>query len=157
MSIDESKRNDIYLPKSFFNIVPSKCSTVFTSLKMFNLTDKSNMSDFEDDVDIISCHLASPRSKPLGEDELPEAIEKLLATCKSNFTEDQMKLVREQLATMTDTFIDLSFPLLGTTAVAHYIDTGTTRPIQIPPWRVAPDRKQIIEEEVTKMLHYRQE
>ncbi len=59
-----------------------------------------------------------------------------------------MKLVREHLATMTDTFMDPSVPLVGTNAVAHYIDTGTTRPIR----RMAPDRKQIIEEEVTKKL-----
>ncbi len=38
---------------------------------MFNLTDELNMSDFEDDVDIIIFPLASPRSEPLGEDELP--------------------------------------------------------------------------------------
>ncbi len=59
---------------------------------MFNLTDESNMSDFEDDVDIISCPLAPPRSKPLSDGELPEAIEKLPATCKTNITEEQMKL-----------------------------------------------------------------
>ncbi len=41
------------------------------------------------------------------------------------------------LATMTDTFMDPSLPLIGTNAVAHYIDTGTERPICIPPRRVA--------------------
>ncbi len=112
-------------------------------VKMFNLTDESNMSDFEDDVGIISCPLASPRSEQLGEYELPEAIEKLLATCKSNITEEQMKIVREKLAYMTDTFMDPSVPLVGTNAVAHYIDTSTTRSIRIPP-RVAPGRKQLL-------------
>ncbi len=97
--------------------------------KIFNRTDDENMSDFKDDVDIISCPLAHPRSNPLGERELPEAIEKLLATCKTNIMKDQMKLIREKLATMTDTFKDPSAPLVGTNAVAHYIDTGSTRPI----------------------------
>ncbi len=47
---------------------------------MFKLTDKESiefddMSEFEDDVD-ISCPLAIPRSKLLGEGEYLEAIEK---------------------------------------------------------------------------------
>ncbi len=117
MSIDGSKRNDNFLPQSLFNIVPSKCSADFTLaereelVEIFNLTDESNMSDFEDDADIISCPLASPRSEPLGEDELPEAIEKCLATRKCNITEGQMKILHEKLADIT------------------YIDTCTTRPI----------------------------
>ncbi len=110
------------------------------------------MSDFEDDMDIISCPLDSPRSEPLGEDELPESIEKLLATCKSNITEDQMKIVHETLTDMTHMFIDPSAPLVGTNVVADYIDTRTTRPILIPPQRMAPGGKQIIQEEVIKML-----
>ncbi len=60
MSIDGSKRNDNFLTQSLFNIVPSKHLTNFTLaerelVKMFNLTDKSNISDFENDMDIISC------------------------------------------------------------------------------------------------------
>ncbi len=31
---------------------------------------------FEDDIDIISCHLATPRSRQLGNGELLNAIEK---------------------------------------------------------------------------------
>ncbi len=85
------------------------------------------------DLDIISCPLATLRNKPLGEGELPEAIEKILVTCKSNITEDQTKLAQEQLATMTDTFMDPSVPLVGSNVVAPYIDTGSTRPIRIPP------------------------
>ncbi len=63
-----------------------------------------------------------------------------------------MKVAREKIASMTDTFMDLSVPLIGTNAVAHYIDTGLIKPIRIPPQRVAQSRKVIIEEEVTKML-----
>ncbi len=111
------------------------------------------MSEFEDDMDIISCPLANPRSKPLGKGELLEAIEKILTKCNDTINEDQMKVAREKIASMTDTFMDHSVPLIVTNAVvAHYIDTGSTRPIRIPLRRVAPDRKQTIEEEVTKML-----
>ncbi len=52
---------------------------------------------------------------------------------------------------MTNTFMDPSISFIDTKAVAHYIDTGSSRPIWIPP-RVGPGRKQIIEEEVTKIL-----
>ncbi len=74
-SIDRSKMNDNILPQSLFNIVPSKHSDDFTLaereelVKMFNLIDESNMSDFEDGVGIISCPLAYPRCEPLDEDE----------------------------------------------------------------------------------------
>ncbi len=53
--------------QSLFNIVPAKRSANFTlaerddQVKMFNLTYKYNMSDFEEDVEIISCPLQSPR------------------------------------------------------------------------------------------------
>ncbi len=91
------------------------------------------MSELEDDVEIISCPLATPRSRPLREGEIPEAIEKLLGTCTDNLTEDQMKLAHNMLATMINTFMDPSVPLVDTQAVAHYIDTGSTMPIWILP------------------------
>ncbi len=52
--LDESKRNDNYLPHSLFNIVPTKQSERFTPeeckelAKMFNLSDDENISKFED-------------------------------------------------------------------------------------------------------------
>ncbi len=49
------------------------------------------MSEFEDDSDIISCPLATPKSKPLGKGELPEAIEKRLAKCNDTLNKDQKK------------------------------------------------------------------
>ncbi len=63
-----------------------------------------------------------------------------------------MKVALEKIASMTDSFMDPSVPFVSTNAVALYIDTGSTRYICIPPRRVAPGRKVIIEEEVTKML-----
>ncbi len=162
-SFDGSKRIDNDLPLSLFNIVPSDRSRGFTfkehdelinlfKLKADYTLETDDMSEFEDDVDIISCPLATPRSRPLGKGESPEAIEKLLAKCNDTLSEDQMKVAREKIASMTDTFMDSSVPLVDTNAVAHYIDTGSTRPIRILLRRVAPGRKVIIEEEVTKML-----
>ncbi len=92
-----------------------------------------NMSQFEDDVDIIIFPLSTHRSKILGKDELPKAIKKLLAKCNDTLNEDQMKVAHENIASMTDTFADPSVPLIGTNALAHYIDSAYTRPICIPP------------------------
>ncbi len=77
--------------------------------------------------------MVTPRSKALGKGELPDAIEKLLAKCNDTLSKDQMKVAHEKIASMTDTFMDPSVPLIGTNAVAYYIDTGSTRPICIPP------------------------
>ncbi len=90
------------------------------------------MSEFKDDADIISCPLATPRSKPLGKGELPEAIEKLLAKCNDTLNDNQMKVAHEKIASMTHTFMDPSLPLISTNAIAHYIDTSSMRPIRIP-------------------------
>ncbi len=73
---DRSERKDNSLSQLLFNIIPEKCSVVFTLkehqelVKMFKLKEDEtiefdHMSEFEDDVDIISCPLATPRSKPL--------------------------------------------------------------------------------------------
>ncbi len=139
-TFDGSKRMDNELPSSLFNMVPSDHSKGFTfkerdkfinlfKLKNNNSVETDNMSEFEDDMDIIH----SPRNKPLGKGELPEAIEKRLAKCSDTLNEDQMKVVHEKIASMTDTFMDPSVPLIGTNAVADYIDTGSTRLIHIPP------------------------
>ncbi len=160
---DGSKRINNELPSSLFNIIPADRSRGFTfkecdelinvfKFKADYTLETDDMSEFEDDTDTISCSLATPRSKPLGKGELPEAIEKLIAKCNDTLNEDQTKVPHEKIASMTDTFMDPSVPLIGTNAVAHYIDTCSTRPICIPPQRVAPGR-QVIIEEVTKMLH----
>ncbi len=97
------------------------------------------MSEFEDDADIISCPLSTPRSKPFGKGELPQAIEKLLVKCNDTLNEDQMKLACEKIASLSDSFMDPSVLLIGTNAVTHYVDTGS-------------GRKVFIEEEIMNML-----
>ncbi len=143
-TFDGSKRIDNSLPPSLFNIVPADRLRGFTfkerdelinlfKLKADYTLETDDISEFEDDVDIISCPLATHRSKPFGKGELLEAIEKLLTKCSDILNEDQMKVAREKIASIADTFVDPSVPLIGTNAVAHYIDTGSTRPICIPP------------------------
>ncbi len=64
---------------------------------------------------------------------LHEAIDILLAKCNNTLNNDQMKVARGKIATITDTFMDPSVPLIGSNAVAHYIDTGSTIPMRISP------------------------
>ncbi len=115
--LDGSKRINNDLPTSLFNIVPADHSRGFTfkerdelinlfKLKADYTLETDDMSEFEDDIDNISCPLATPSSRPLGKGELPEAIEKLLAKCSDTLNEDQMKVTREKIASMTDTFMD---------------------------------------------------
>jgi len=40
-----------------------------------------------------------------------------------------------------------------TSLVQHHIDTGNTKPIKLRPYRVSPYRKEIISDEITKMLN----
>ncbi len=121
-SFDGSKRIDNDLPPSLFNIVPADCSRGFTfkehdelinlfKLKADYTLETDDISEFEDDVDIISCPLATPRSRPLGKSELPEEVEIFLAKCSDTLNEDQMKVACEKIASMTDTFMDPSVPL----------------------------------------------
>ncbi len=109
------------MPQSLFNIIPERSFEVFTLkeceelVNMLKLKDEESfefgdMPEFEDDVDII-----------------------YFETCTETLTRVQMKQAHERLATMTDTFMNPSLPLIGTNVVAHYIDTGSTRPIRIPP------------------------
>ncbi len=73
-SFDGSKRIDNDLPSSLFNIVPADRSRGFTFkerdelINLFKLKtdftlETDDMSEFENDVDIISCPLATPRSR----------------------------------------------------------------------------------------------
>ncbi len=145
---DSSKTMDNDLLPLLFNIVPADHSKGFTFkernelINLFKLKadyslETDGMSEFEDNADIISYLLATPRSKALGKGKLPEAIEKLLVKYNDTLNNDQIKVALEKIASMTDTFMDPSVPLSGTNTVAHYIDTGSTRPIHIPPRRVS--------------------
>ncbi len=103
-----SKRIDNHLPTSLSNIVPADHSRGFTfkehdkRINIFKLKLKADYTvgtdeDDADDADIISCPLATHRSKPLGKGVLPETIEKLLTKCNDTLNEDQMKVAHEKI------------------------------------------------------------
>ena len=114
--------------------------------------DDSEVSDMEEDMDVMNPPVAKPRKVPLEPNELPEDVQKLLDDCKGILTQEQALAAEEFIRKQVTTFVDPSRPLVGTDAVAHYIDTQNARPIRIPPRRVPPGMRKIIEEEITKML-----
>jgi len=114
--------------------------------------DDSDMSGLDEDMDLMIPPTKEPRKVPLKEGELQEQVQFLLNDCKDRLSDDQWQKTYELLRTEHDSFMDPSKDLIGTDAVAHYIDTGNSRPIRVPPRRIPPGRRQIIEEEIEKML-----
>jgi len=157
--------DNVTLPRSLFKIhteggkqLTPKAKALLATL--FSITppqeeneeSEDNMSGLEDDMEVMLPPVAEPSQVSLKPGELPQAISELLNDCRDHLSESQMTMARDLLCEMTEAFMDPSKPLIGTDAVAHYIDTGDTRPIRIPPRRIAPGRRQIIEDEITKML-----
>lgn len=61
---------------------------------------------------------------------------------------------KKQLADLIGSFPDLFDGHLGHTTLAeHSIDTGNAKPIHLPPYRTSPAKKQLIEDQIKKMLH----
>jgi hypothetical protein len=66
---------------------------------------------------------------------------------------EEIQLLKRLLINMQDTFMEPGVPMKGLSSVAHYIDTGDTRPIKIAPRLIAPGSEEVIvEEEAAKML-----
>ncbi|XP_029112112.1 uncharacterized protein LOC114911879 [Scleropages formosus] len=60
---------------------------------------------------------------------------------------------KERLASLLRDFEYLFSGKLGKTSlVAHIIDTGTAKPVCLPPYRASPAKRKIIEEQISKML-----
>ena len=113
---------------------------------------KSHYDSDEESMDIVNYPDVIKKDKAVTKDQLPEALLKLLEDTKEGLTEEQIRLAERLLDNMQDTFMDPSTPLKGTSSVAHYIETGDHRPIRIPPRRISPGKRCIIEKEVAKML-----
>lgn len=61
----------------------------------------------------------------------------------------QQQELNEFLLNFEDVFVLKSKPVKG---VEHCIDTGTHTPIAVPPYRMSPPRKSLLEKEIQKML-----
>ncbi|KAK3508128.1 hypothetical protein QTP70_015177 [Hemibagrus guttatus] len=72
--------------------------------------------------------------------------EKVEEACLSNAE-------KEQLTELLDSFSDLFDSHLGhTSLIEHSIDTGDAKPVHLPPYRTSPTKKQLIEDQIGKML-----
>jgi len=152
---------------SLFNIVGKKGEEPFTreeSRQFYNLfamevpespfgeaSIPSTTESLDDSMDIINYPDIEPSIAP--RQGLSETLVKLLGDSKEGLEANQVVLVEQLIEEMQTSFMDPSQPLQGTSAVFHYIETGDRRPIRIPPRRVSPGKRDIIEKEVEKMLN----
>jgi len=152
--------------ESMFNIVCPRGEQVFSAQErqdlynIFGLQKPEDpfgseppLSTLDSDEDSMD-EMHYPDVEPSKESPqaLSDPLNKLLARSKDTLTSDQMILVEKLLKNMETTFMDPSTPLVGTSAVVHYVDTGEQRPIRIPPRRVDPGKREVIEKEILKML-----
>uniref|UniRef100_A0A3P9D155 Gypsy retrotransposon integrase-like protein 1 n=1 Tax=Maylandia zebra TaxID=106582 RepID=A0A3P9D155_9CICH len=73
---------------------------------------------------------------------------------EANLTDSQ----RELLVVLLEQFSCMFDGHLGRTSLTeHVIDTGDARPINLPPYRTSPAKKQLIEEQVQKILRPQEE
>jgi len=139
----EEQQRELYGIFGLIESNPDKNSNGYVSVKSF-------VDSKEDSMGIINYpDVVRP---PVDKEDLPEALVKLLEDTKEGLDSEQLELVEMLITSMQETFMDPSTPLKGTSAVAHYIDTGDSRPIRIPPRRISPGKREIVEREVAKML-----
>ena len=91
-------------------------------------------------------------SLPVDPNEFPEHLQPLLDGTSDSLTDDQVNSVKQLLYEYKDVFMGPDGKLGRTDLVKHTIDTGTVKPIKIPPRRAPQKQKQIIEQEINKML-----
>ncbi len=61
---------------------------------------------------------------------------------------------KEQLSGLLESFSDLFDGHLGRTSLTeHSIDTGNAKPVHLPPYRTSPAKKQLIDDQIGKMLN----
>ena len=110
----------------------------------------STIDSDDDSMDKMHYPDVEPSTKRPG--ELPEALKNLLTRSQEGLTVSQQEMAKQLIDEGQGAFMDPAIPLVGTSAVVHYIDTEDHRPIRIPPRRVDPEKREVIEKEVTKML-----
>lgn len=104
-----------------------------------------NMVDVDED-----CAFERPveRGTIMSIDSLQSAI--MAKVAEANLEEEQ----RTAMSTLLTQFDSMFDGHLGHTSLTvHTIDTGDAKPINLPPYRTSPSKKQIIEEQVQQMLH----
>ncbi len=108
---------------------------------------------FEEELDIVTPPDSS--TPPQLSDTWPSYIAKtMLSDSKSTLTKEQYQTAERLLVNYSDRFHPPDAKLSRTDAVEHYIELkeGHERPLKCPPRRIPPGRKQMVEQEVEKML-----
>ncbi len=107
--------------------------------------------EFDLDMDIIEPPLAGPRATPREKGKLIDCVQDLLFRASKNLSPEEMAKLKELLVEHNETpFHDPEKPLTRTDTIVHEITT-TCRPLRIPPHRIAPGRRKIVEDEILKM------
>ena len=84
--------------------------------------------------------------------ELPPHLKPLLDSCSKELSVDQRQALTQLVLDFEDIFVGEDGTLGQTSVVTHTIDTSGSVPIKLPARRVPLSRKQVIEDEVDKML-----
>ena len=113
-------------------------------IKIPNNTDVGHISKFKDDRKEVSMITNPPSETPYNYD---------VVINKENLTDVQQKQLIQLLHQNSDIFGEEITKLGRTGLVEHFIDVGDTKPIHQKPYRLSPAQKEILEQEVNKMLH----
>lgn len=91
-------------------------------------------------------------SMSTGLTEVPEHLQNLIKGTSDNLTNEQQESLKQLIVEYQDIFVGPDGKLGRTDLVKHTIDTGIAKPIKVPPRRVPQKQKQLIEQELDKML-----
>lgn len=99
------------------------------------------------------CQITEPLAlDKTDETEIPEHLQCLLDNVSPKVNEEQKQEIKKLLIRFQDIFLGPDGKLGRTEIVKHTIDTGLAKPIKIPPRRVPLKQKEIIDQEIDKML-----
>ena len=129
-------RNEI--PLSLLNVTDSK-------LKVKKGTFVGNVRK----ADIITEVLPKQSSSP---DNFPEHLQPLLDEASTNLNPKETEKLKNLLTDFQDVFADKSGTISQTNYAEHTIDVGDTKPIKLAPRRVPIAQKEIVKNEIKKML-----
>ncbi len=107
--------------------------------------------EFDLDMDIIEPPLARPQEVPREKGTMFKDVNDLYVRASKTLSVTESVKVKELLVEHSETtFHDPQKSLSTTNTIEHEIPT-TGRPVRIPPRRVAPGRRKIVEDEMQKM------
>ncbi len=107
--------------------------------------------EFDLDMDIIEPSLARPEGIPREKGTMLKCVHDLYVRASKNLSPEEIAKMKKLLVDPNETtFHDPEKPLTRTNTIEHKLSM-TGRPMRIPPLRVAPVRRKIIEDEILKM------